>query len=266
MIQLRRQSNETKGSADEVKSDEFFSVQCWTEASFCNNNTIPWLSQGKGVEGHDFDPYPTLWRSVDYLGKAMWFTVMTDLGQNDTAIPNMLADPDLLAYLSRNLTNEVQFWDSIKPSNASDRRKGSVLGVDRSLETAPFDTSQVPQSMLEAQPNFLATTYICQVPRPKAVATRVFAILIADLVLLQTVWTVFKFILDSILQRHNPTLNHCEGCAGSYIQQSGDSEGNLSTSAPGERKPDGDSVSPGKTTVNVTSYRPVGQIEEHVIS
>ncbi|KAI1160133.1 hypothetical protein F5B18DRAFT_655013 [Nemania serpens] len=265
-IELRRQSNAAKGSADEVKSDEFFSVHCFTEASFCNNDTIPWLSQGKGVEGHEFDPYATIWRSVDYLGKAMWFTVMTDLGQNDTAIPNMLAHPDLLAYLSRNLTNEVQFWNSLQSADPNDRSKGSTLDVDRSLEITPFNTSAVPQPMLGAQPNFLSTTYICQVPRPKSAATRVFAILIADLVLLQTVWTVFKLILDFILERNNPSLKYCEGCTGSYIQQSAESVGDLSSSTPDDRKPYGDSVSPNKTTVNVTSYRPVGQTEEHAIS
>ncbi|KAI1115274.1 hypothetical protein F5Y14DRAFT_440611 [Nemania sp. NC0429] len=248
-IQLRRQSKAAKGSADEVKSDEFFSVSCFTEASYCGNNTIPWLSQGKGVEGHDFDPYATIWRPVDYLGKAMWFTILTDLGQNDTAVPNMLAYPDLLAYLSRNLTNEVQFWDSLESTDPNDRSRGSVLQTDRSLETAPFDPSAVPQPMLGAPLNFLSTTYICQVPRPKAAATRVFAILIADLVLLQAVWTVFKLVLDFILERNNPTLKYCEGCKESYIHQSAGSVGDLSTGTPAD----------------MTSYKPVGQIEEHVI-
>jgi hypothetical protein len=109
LIGLKRQSNAATGLAEEVKSDEFFFVVCFTEASFCGNNTIPWLSQGKDVDGHTYDPYAGIWRSVDFLGKAMWFTVVTDLGQNDTAIPNMLAHPDLLAYLSRNMTNKVQF-------------------------------------------------------------------------------------------------------------------------------------------------------------
>ncbi|KAJ8125189.1 hypothetical protein O1611_g8452 [Lasiodiplodia mahajangana] len=115
-IGLTRASDATPGSAEEVMSDEFFHVDCYTEANFCGNHSIPWLSQGKGVDGHAYDPYANIWSSVDVLGKAMWFTVMTDLGQNDTAIPNMLVYPDLLVNLTSNLTNEANFFEALQDS------------------------------------------------------------------------------------------------------------------------------------------------------
>ncbi|KAI1177352.1 hypothetical protein F4777DRAFT_577158 [Nemania sp. FL0916] len=268
LISLTRESKAPQGSAAEVMSDEFFNVQCWTEESYCNGSSIPWLSQGKNVEGHAFDPYANIWRSVDYFGKAMWFTVMTDLGQNQTTVPNMLTNPDLLANLSRNLTNEVAFWNSLDTSDPGDtnRTKGSTMHIDTSLETTPFDPSAVPQPALGAQPNFLSTTYTCQVPRPKSTATRVFAILIADLVLLQTVWKGFKFLLDFfIVGRGDPSLKYCEGCLENHVHRNAAPVvRGLSADASDSSKPYDNWNSANKTTVEVTGYRQVGQADGHI--
>ncbi|KAH8156881.1 hypothetical protein CIB48_g11361 [Xylaria polymorpha] len=185
------------GSAEEVTSDEFFHISCFTEASFCGNNTIPWLVEGNGVDGHEFEPYSNIWNAVDFLGNAMWFTVMTGLGQNDNTIPNMLAYPDLLANLSQNVTNEVQVFEATQSSSG----RGIILKIDTDLETASFDPSAAPQ------PSYLSTNYICQTPRTKSAATRASTIIIANLVLLQTIWQVFKLILDYVLLgRGDPSL------------------------------------------------------------
>ena len=50
------------------------------------------------------------------------------------------------------------------------------------------------------------------------------AILIADLVLLQAIWTVFKLVTDSILLRRHPEMKYCEGCLKSGAGQEGGSE------------------------------------------
>ncbi|KAI0448338.1 hypothetical protein F5B21DRAFT_497849 [Xylaria acuta] len=223
-IQLTRQSNAANGSTEEVTSNEFFHVSCYTEDSFCGNNTIPWLMEGGDVDGHVFDPYPNIWNSIDFLGKAMWFTVMTDLGQNDNAIPNMLAYPGLLANLSQNVTNEARAFEALQNSSG----RGSTLNIDTVLKTTSFDPSAVPQPALGAQPSYLSTNYICQVPTPKSAATRVFAILIANLILLHTTWQAFKLILDGvILGQGDPSLNYCEGCLESHIEKSAGTMGGL---------------------------------------
>ncbi|KAI3316706.1 hypothetical protein HD806DRAFT_552104 [Xylariaceae sp. AK1471] len=170
-IQLRRQSNAMNGSAEEVMSDEFFDVHCYTEASFCDKHTIPWLSQGKGVDGHEFNPYANIWNTVDFLGKAM----------------------------CRNLTNEVQFREALQAKD--DGTLGSTLMIDNALETTSFNTSTIPQPLLGAQSSFLSTNYICQVPRLKPLASRFFSILIVDIVLLQTVWQYCEGCFESHIQQ-----------------------------------------------------------------
>ncbi|KAI1292969.1 hypothetical protein F5Y03DRAFT_402716 [Xylaria venustula] len=173
-IQLTRNSQATNGSAEEVTGISFFKVDCFTERSWCRNHTIPWLMEGEYVQGHFFDPYPTIWTAVDFFGKSMWFTVMTDRGQDNASIPNMLAYPDLLANLTRNVTND---------------------GLE----------------------SFLSTNYVCQVPEPKSAAARVFSIFIANIVLFDTLWTIFKFTVDAIvLSQKDSTYQYYEGCLEKY--------------------------------------------------
>ncbi|KAI0467943.1 hypothetical protein F4859DRAFT_219981 [Xylaria cf. heliscus] len=261
VIQLRRQSNATNGSAGEVMSNEFFHVECFTEASFCQNSTIPWLMEGKGVDGHDFDPYPNIWNVIDFLGKAMWFTVMTDLGQNDATIPNMLTYPDLLANLSRNVTNEVEAFEAIQNSTG----RGSTLKIDTSLKTTSFDPSAVPQPTLGAQSSYLSTNYICQVPRAKSAGTRAFAILIANLVLLHTIWQVFKLILDNVLlRRGGPSLKYCEGCLESHIGKVVEPMSGLSTGTLEERTAYQDRKPPSEAVMELNSYTQLNQTERHI--
>ncbi|KAF7536565.1 hypothetical protein G7054_g4400 [Neopestalotiopsis clavispora] len=207
VINLKRRSGSANATEDEVISDEFFSLSCFTEASYCKNNSISWLSQGN----QDWDPYPGIWPSVNTLGKAMWFTVMTDLGRNESGIPNMLAYPDLLQNLSANLTNEVQYWNDRKAAQNGSTR-GILMEIDKNLALTAFDPAQTPPPRLGASPATLSTSYICQVPKVKPVGTIIFSVLVADLVLLQAIWTVFKLIVDGIVQHKEPTLLHCSGC------------------------------------------------------
>ncbi|KAI0873242.1 hypothetical protein GGS24DRAFT_502045 [Hypoxylon argillaceum] len=258
-IGLTRQSNATMGSADEVTSNEFFSVKCFTEASYCNGSTIPWLSQGKSVDGHQFDPYANIWSSVDILGKAMWFTVMTDLGKNNTAIPNMLAYPFLLTNLSQNLTNEVQYWE-----RANSTITGNTVGIDHTLATTSFSASTVPQPALGAQPSFLSTDYICQVPRSKAPGIRFLLILMSDLVFLQTIWSIFKLLLDYKVGRDNPASTHCEGCLESPVQEGAGLAGAANVTAITTRKPYIGRRSLDESDVEMVSYEQINVTEKHV--
>ncbi|KAI1421238.1 hypothetical protein F5Y12DRAFT_768837 [Xylaria sp. FL1777] len=256
-IELTRQSTAATGSADEVLGDEFFKVDCWTEANFCGNNTIPSLSEGKSVNGNA-DPYASIWNTVNFLGKAMWFTVMTDLGQNNSNIPNMLAYPTLLANLTSNMTNEVQAWDAAQA-------KGTVLNIsDSSLETTPFNSSVVSQPALGAQPSFLSTDYICQVPRPQAMATRVFSILYADLILLMAIWQGFQVVLATLVNRNNPSSKYCEGCLENHNQNGSKPLSGAEAATVDARKSIFSWKSPKQAAVEVTRYTGISSSEQHL--
>ncbi|KAI0202393.1 hypothetical protein F4808DRAFT_468537 [Astrocystis sublimbata] len=218
-IELSRMSNATSGSAAEVMSDDFFQVACFTTFGFCgtDTNNITALSSNEIDPADSYkDPYPSIWKTFSFLGKAMWFTVMTDLGQNTSNLPNMLAYPDLLANLTSNVTNEVETWDAARPNF-------TVLSPDTSLATTSFDPSAVPQPALGARPSFLSTTYACQLPEPQPLATRIFAIIYADLVLLGAIWSGYQLLLATIVNQNHPSSTHCEGCLASQTPKESES-------------------------------------------
>ncbi|KAI0970430.1 hypothetical protein F4678DRAFT_436805 [Xylaria arbuscula] len=257
-IKLTRQSSLINGSAEEVISNEFFNVECYTELNWCGNHTIPWLLEGSHVDDREFDPYPSIWTSIDFLGKSMWFTAMTDLGQNHTSIPNMLAYPDLLTNLTRNVTNEVQAFEAIQDSP----NRGGSLMIDTSLETTSFDSSAMPQPGLGARDSFLSTNYICQTPQMKPPATQALAILIADLVLLQTIWMVYKIVLDAVvLRRGDPSLKYCEGCLENHLGNTVEPMRDFSTPTLKGQKSYGDGGSPNETVLRLKEYARLHQIE-----
>ncbi|KAM3077239.1 hypothetical protein ACMFMG_003297 [Clarireedia jacksonii] len=199
-ITLTRQSNKKVGTAAEVESLDFFHVTCFTESSFCQNNSIPQLMHSyKG-----FDPYPSIWKSVDVLGKAMWFSVLTDLGRSQSAVPNMLVEPALLANLTSNYTSEVQAW----PTNNG----GIHMTLDRSLAQASFDPNTTSLPNLNITQTTLSTNYLCQVPRMKSAGTLFFSVLQADLVYLQNAYALLAFVVSYLLYREKPDAKYCDGC------------------------------------------------------
>ncbi|KAM3066476.1 hypothetical protein ACMFMG_012060 [Clarireedia jacksonii] len=195
-IILTRNSTAKVGTAAELESLEFFHVECFTEHSYCNEKSVPQLMQiHKGS-----DPYPSIWKSVDVLGKAMWFSVLTDLGSNQSAVPNMLVEPRLLANLTSNFTSEYN---------------GSISSsINKGLAQAPFDPNETPLPNLNATQATLITNYVCQVPRMKS-AGRIFStILQANLVYLQNAYALFVLIVSYLLYQRNPDVNYCDDCRG----------------------------------------------------
>lgn len=63
-------------------------------------------------------------------------------------------------------------------------------------------------------PSVIATTYIYQVPQLKSAGNLIVAIVVADLVLLQAVWKLYKLVAETIVTRRQPSANYCQGCLG----------------------------------------------------
>ncbi|KAK8069455.1 hypothetical protein PG994_006071 [Apiospora phragmitis] len=211
-ITLRRKDSTDNGTGEETMSDDFFTTECYVESSFCGTNVTSELADlSKAKE--KWHPYPKIWSRVNLLGKAMYFTVLADLGRNDSTVPNMLTHPNLLANLTTNLTSEVQWWSSARAAAKSKNESFAPhWDADDGLAQKTFDSNQTPQPSLGAAPAFMSTNYICQVPRAKAPGTMFFTILVADLVLLQSFWAVFRLVIDTVSQRKDPRLIYCAGC------------------------------------------------------
>lgn len=147
---------------------------------------------------------PNIWPSMNVLGKAVYFSVLADLGRSGV---NILSDPILLANLTSNLTTVNQ-----------------TLGhrfrqwIDDGLEQVSFDPASMAQDWdLGVNPAVLTTTYICQVPRIKNGGALFVSVLVADLVLLQGIWMVFRLVVDNFWVKKQVRLRSCEGCAGAGI-------------------------------------------------
>ncbi|KAI0433873.1 hypothetical protein F5Y09DRAFT_350470 [Xylaria sp. FL1042] len=247
-INLARQSNASVGGPDEVLSDDFFYIYCTTEDNTCKVNTIPLLSQGDGNGAGQYGlPYPTIWPAVNILGKAMWFTAMTDLGQKNITVPNMLADANLLANLTSNVTNEANAWLELEKKG----RRGSTLMLDTSLAIKSFDPSVTPAPALGVNTSYFSTNYICQKPMLKPAGTRFIAILSSSLILLHTIWNIFWVVFNWIvLGRLQEVEKHVVG-----VHIAGDtSSGDL------EEKVD----NPWEAGRKANNYTQVNQAERHL--
>ncbi|CZR66441.1 uncharacterized protein PAC_16342 [Phialocephala subalpina] len=208
VVDLVRNSNTTIATADEVTSIDFFNIWCGFNSpnstgimyhnAYCNamNNTSSLLR---------WTLMPSIWNSINVLGKATYFSVLADLGRNNDSGPNMLADPILLANLSQNLT-------VVNQTTTTQFRQWLPAGP-AGLEEGSFDPST--KWSLGVSPAVLTTNYICQVPKLKTGGTLFVSVLVADLVLLQTLWMIFKFIVDTFWIGKRLGLKSCEGCASS---------------------------------------------------
>ncbi|KAK8100243.1 hypothetical protein PG999_010617 [Apiospora kogelbergensis] len=211
-IILTRQAQTGNGTREETMTNNFFHVECYTEHGYCKPHDMPSLLRGGSARWFEY-PYPNIWNRVDILGKAMWFTVLTDLGFNKSTVPNMFVYPDLLANLTANLTNEAHWWKTAREDANKKKYDFKVnMQMDSGLALASFDRNQTPQAPLGAAPAFLSTNYICQVPQTKSPGILFISIFVADLVLLQAVWLVFRLIVDTVSQRRYPSMGYCSGC------------------------------------------------------
>lgn len=141
--------------------------------NYCDSHIISELAQGSTEE----KPFPSIWGPLSWLGKAMWFTILADLGRDDELLPNMLSHPSVLGNITETIGLPVGLHDS---------------GIT---------------------PSVLATTYMCQIPRLKSTAALIISVLVADLVLLQAIWKLFVLAVNYFLPPNKDELEYCEGCA-----------------------------------------------------
>lgn len=169
---------------DQIVGMDFLKVDsCWLMPlnstgishanNYCDSHTLSELSQGITEQ----EPLANIWEPLSWLGKAMWFTVLADLGRDDELLPNILSHPSMIG----NLTGNIEVSTS----------------VDDYVIT----------------PSVLATTYMCQVPRLKSTGTLFVSVLVADLVLLQAIWKLFVLAMNYFLTFNRDQMRHCEGCA-----------------------------------------------------
>lgn len=176
----------TPATMDQIMDTDFLQVDsCWLMPlnstgishanNYCDSRIISELSQGTT----DKRPFASIWEPLSWLGKAMWFTVLADLGRDDELLPNILSRPSVIANVMEN------------------------IAVPTTRSVRDYDVS----------PSVLATTYMCQVPRLKSTGTLIVSVLVADLVLLQAIWKLFVLAMNYFLASKKGEMRYCEGCA-----------------------------------------------------
>ncbi|KAI6083058.1 hypothetical protein F4821DRAFT_197465 [Hypoxylon rubiginosum] len=212
VIDLNRNTTLDGTMEEQVESIEFLRVgDCffiplnstgiaYLNNRYCNSTSITELSNSPTNPAEFTRPLPGIWRSVEGLGKSMWFTVLADLGRNDDAMPNMLARPKLLASLSSDLATVNETL-----------RSRFRWGLNDRMFMQAFDPSQ--DVLLQVSQSILATDYLCQVPQLKSPGTLFISILVADLVILQALWKIFTLTVDGFFLKSTEEARHCANCA-----------------------------------------------------
>jgi hypothetical protein len=134
--------------------------------------TLPNLQQNQ--------EYPNVWSYVDTLSKSTWSTILADLGQ--AAEPTILTNATVLQLFIRDLgawTQDHELTANAWPGPA----------------TQDYNSLKSETGPLSLSPAVIMTKYICQTPQLKSTGNLIVSILVADLVLLQTAWVIFKLLV-----------------------------------------------------------------------
>ncbi|KAH8649855.1 hypothetical protein BX600DRAFT_441954 [Xylariales sp. PMI_506] len=185
-------------SNDQIKSLDFFSSDCYFnegESGYDSGGMVCMVSQPISLRLQDNITLP-LWLSVDTLTKAMYYTILADLGQTDSRYPNMLESPELLEYYTSNFST-IQ---------------DTYLLYQSTLALGPYTQANASEWDLGVRPSVVSTAYLCQIPQLKQGGNLLVGILVADLVLLQLIWKISTFIINFIISRKYPEINYCQGC------------------------------------------------------
>lgn len=138
--------------------------------------------------------YPNVWLQNNKLAKAAYSTVLVDLGQ------------DQPASLLLNATALEQFTSDFDAvwKNLANARPGPARH--------PYDRNSNDYGPLGTVPAVIETTYLCNVPRRRSTATLLWLIVVADLVALQALWTLFTLIIGKFYLDPLPGSQYCQGC------------------------------------------------------
>jgi hypothetical protein len=182
-------------TARDIKSLQFFNVDYRFVVDLGYGN-FEVLSPGDNPTVSKLDQsrvYPNVWIIADSLAKSAYSTVLTDLGQI-AAEPNFLTNDDDLEYFSRSFSTIQRHKANADPGPEAD---------------VHYDPAKSGAGPLGTTPSVLSMGYICQVPRLKSTGNLIVSILVADLVLLQAVWRLFKLVTDTFLFKYRPESNQC---------------------------------------------------------
>lgn len=161
-------------------------------------------SDGNAMFGNDSVTFPAListqtspniWIQASALAKALYSSILIDLGQPYSPLSNILLNATTLATYSENFTTTLAYEAAYNAPPGPANNSYAVLGHT----TGPLGTA----------PAVIVTQYLCQVPVRKAFGSLFLAVLVADLVFMQVVWTILNLVTTQVLLKRNPEGEFC---------------------------------------------------------
>lgn len=172
---------------------------------------------------------PNIWTPVDAYGKSFYSSVLADLGQ--AAGPNILSSETLLEQYTRNFSSFHRTANA-KPGPA----------------TQSYDELKAQTGPLSIVPSTIYQQYICEVPAQKSTGSLIIAVVVADIVVLQTLWKVVTVAMTYIVAKRDTTAMYCAGC---------------SSLSPGAKEANESRDTADPTPSNTTAERQQGDPESH---
>ena len=162
-----------------------------------SGNVPIYFSDGADLgELYTISRYPDIWNITDIYGKSCYSAVLADLGQAST--PNVLLDSNsaLLQEYTKDFAT-LKWIVNAKPGPA--RQSFDAVKAQRRTGSLSITPSTIYQQ------------YLCQVPQRKSLGSLVVAVVVADLVFLQALWTILTFTTTWYVESKYPTARYCEG-------------------------------------------------------
>ena len=161
--------------------------------------------------------------TINGYAKAVYCTVLSDLGQAGQY--NMLASPEPgQAFVTQvfDLSKTLLSPDD-GPYDDSDLWGGFATEVGDE-ESPPPGSPPLGNSTAffnwfygaaapTHNPSTISAEYLCQVPVRKPWGSLLVSVLVADIVFLQVLWTVLKWVVTLMVERGQEDANYCLGCA-----------------------------------------------------
>lgn len=131
---------------------------------------------------------------MHHFATVFYSTILADLGQPNGS--NVLTDTDLIQQYI------LAGWDNF-----------ALTGSDPSMsEQQLLDQLKATSGPLFIKPSTFNSQYICQVPRRRAIGSVFIAVLVADIVFLQALFSVLTWTTTWWLDHTDHESNFCEGC------------------------------------------------------
>lgn len=210
------------GQVNDIKNNNFYDIWFYfldSDGSLVNQD---YTANGDQLyNNHSFAWSRPLTEGFSFA-RVLQSLILVDLGNN--AAPNFLLNPDMVQY-ALNATDDFNRFpgaplndgfgpeslDSWKYQGISPPGQLHIQSNSVQMNQA-YGKFQNQMGPLGTKDTRIYAQYICSIPVRKGAATIFMLTLVADFVLLQAAWAIFKNLGVKWIEAGDPTAMYCEGC------------------------------------------------------